>query len=189
MSAMRNPLIALLAMVMSACSAPTPDTTPGATASAPTMAACADAEEPADSPVYAYFHCAGAELEAPRPVGRRSQAADPQARLEAAVSGLLGGPTPAEREAGYISLFSEQTALALNSVAIGPDGFAIVDFADLRAVLNNASTSMGSQILLAQLNATVFQIPEVEAVEYRIHGSCDAFWNWLQSTCAAVPRP
>ena len=189
MCVMRNSPIVLLAVVLSACSAPAPEVAPGATASAPTVAACADTDEPPDAPVYAYFHCAGAELEPPRPVSRPAQAADPQARLEAAVFGLLGGPTPAEREAGYISLFFEQTALALNSVEIGADGVAIVDFADLRAVLNNGSTSMGSQILLAQLNATVFQVPEVEAVEYRIHGSCDAFWNWLQSTCAAVPRP
>ena len=153
------------------------------------MAACADADEPPDADVSAYFHCAGAELDPPRPVGRPAPAADPSSRLEAAVRGLLAGPTQAEREAGYISLFSEQTALALNSVELGDDGVAIVDFADLRVVLNNASTSMGSQILLAQLNATVFQIPEVDAVEYRIHGSCDTFWEWLQRACEVLPRP
>ena len=153
------------------------------------MAACAGTTEPPDSPAYAYFHCAGAELEPPRPVGRPAPAADPVIRLEAAVRGLLGGPTPQEREAGYISLFSEQTALALNSVELDADNVAIVDFADLRVVMNNASTSTGSQILLAQLEATVFQIPEVTAVEYRINGSCDTFWAWLQRACEVVPRP
>jgi spore germination protein GerM len=188
MSAARYSLIPLLAFLISACSAPTPET-PGATASEPTMAACADSVEPPDSPVYAFFHCAGAELEPPQPVSRPAQAADPVIRLEAAVRGLLGGPTPQERDAGYISLFSEQTALALNSVELGADGVAIVDFADLRVAIPNASTSTGSQILLAQLGATVFQIPEVAAVEYRIHGSCDTFWEWLQRACEVVPRP
>ena len=159
------------------------------TASEPTMATCADTTDPPDSPVYAYFHCAGAELEPPRPVSRPAPAADPVSRLEAAANGLLGGPTPQEREAGYISLFSGQTAPALISVELGADGVAIVDFADLRVAMNNASTSTGSQILLAQLDATVFQIPEVAAVEYRIHGSCDTFWEWLQRACEVVPRP
>lgn len=188
MNPMRILLVAVIAIVMCACTAPAPET-PAVTASAPTMEACADSVEPPGTPVSAYFHCAGAELEPPKPVSRPAQAADSVSRLEAAITGLLGGPTEQARGAGYVSLFSEQTALALNSVEIGADGLAIVDFADLRTAMTTASTSTGSQILLAQLDATVFQVPEVESVEYRIHGSCDTFWEWLQRVCEIVPRP
>jgi spore germination protein GerM len=178
----------MLAALAAACAGPDPTSTAPSPA-LPTPVACADVAEPPDADVLAYFHCAGAELEEPRPVVRPAAADDATARLDAALRGLIAGPTDAERNAGYISLFSEQTALAMLSVEIGPDGVAVVDFADLRVVMNNASTSSGSQILLAQLEATVFQIEEVTAVEYRIHGSCDTFWEWLQRACEVVPRP
>ena len=180
-------VLAMLAVAIGACAGPTGSIE--TRSEQPPVVACADVTDPPDAEVHAYFHCAGAELEPPRPVPRGSLAADPRGRLEAAIRGLLQGPSEVERDAGYISLFSDRTALALTSVELGDDGVAIVDFADLRMVMNNASTSTGSQILLAQLEATVFQIPEVTAVEYRINGSCDTFWEWLQRTCEVVPRP
>ena len=190
MSRMLRWTVLVLLVVVGACANPSPDLISSeGSAALPTPIACADVVDPPQADVLAFFHCAGAELDDPRPVARRSAADDATARLDAAVRGLLAGPTQAEREAGYISLFSEQTALGLVGVEIGPDGLAVVDFADLRMVLNNASTSSGSQILLAQLSATVFQIEEVTAVEYRIHGSCATFWEWLQSMCAVIPRP
>ena len=190
MSRMLRWTVLVLLVVLGACGNPSPDLgSSEGSAALPTPVACADAVDPPQADVLAFLHCAGAELEDPRPVARQAHAADPVSRLEAAVAGLLGGPSQLEREAGYISLFSDQTALALNSVEIGADGVAIVDFADLRVAIPNASTSTGSQILLAQLSATVFQIPEVTAVEYRIHGSCATFWEWLQSMCAVIPRP
>lgn len=188
MSATCNVLLALFAVVIGACAGPPTESIQTRSEQPPVMA-CEDVTEPPEAEIHAYFHCAGAELDAPRPVPRGSLAADPRGRLEDAVRGLLQGPSDVEREAGYISFFSEQTALALNSVELGADGVVIVDFADLRMVMNNASTTTGSQILLAQLEATVFQIPEVDAVEYRIHGSCDTFWEWLQRACEVVPRP
>ena len=184
----RRAVLLLLAAVAAACASPDPTST-APTPALPTPVACADVVEPTDADVHAFFHCAGAEFEEPRPVARIAAADDATARLDAALHGLIAGPTDAERNAGYISLFSEQTALTLLGVEIGPDGVAVVDFADLRVVMNNASTSSGSQILLAQLEATVFQIEEVTAVEYRIHGSCDTFWEWLQRVCEVVPRP
>ena len=188
MSATRNVFLALFAVVIGACAGP-PTESIHTRSEQPPVVACEDVTEPPEAEVHAYFHCAGAELEPPRPVPRGSLAADPKSRVEDAVRGLLQGPSEVEREAGYISLFSQQTATALYSVEIGEDGTAIVDFADLRVVMNNASTSTGSQILLAQLDATVFQIPEVTAIEYRINGSCDTFWEWLQRACDVVPRP
>jgi hypothetical protein len=56
----------------------------------------------------------------------------------------------------------------------------VVDFHDLRTVIPNASTSAGSGMLLAQLDATVFQFDSVSSVVYRIEGDCEAFNEWLQ---------
>jgi Sporulation and spore germination len=152
-------------------------------------ARCLDDAPPPEAPVYAFFTCADAPDPAePRPVPRDAHAADPVSRLEAAIIGLVGGPTQAEREAGYFSFFSEDTELAVNGVSIEADGTAIVDLGDIRFV-SNAATSAGSEVLLAQLNATVFQVDAVTAVEYHIDGSCDAFWEWLQQECHVVVRP
>lgn len=151
-----------------------------------------DGAPPPEAPVYAFFGCVEDDAVPPwdvYPVPRAADAADPQGRLEAALAGLLGGPTEAEEAAGYRSVFSAQTAGALHGVSIEPDGTAVVDFADFRRLAGTASTSTGSEILLAQLNATVFQIEEVTAVDYRIDGSCWTFWGWLQRVCHVVERP
>ncbi|MFS8637558.1 MAG: hypothetical protein FWJ74_05690, partial [Gemmatimonadota bacterium] len=77
----------------------------------------------------------------------------------------------------------------LNDATVDERGHAVVDFKDLRPVIPNASTSAGSTILLGELNSTVFAIPTVESVEYRIDGRCDVFWEWLQyGGCQPVSR-
>lgn len=77
----------------------------------------------------------------------------------------------------------------LNGVSVDDDGMAVVDFVDFSDVIPNASTSAGSQILLVALNATVFEVDDVTAADYRFDGSCDAFWNWLQTECQTVAAP
>ncbi len=42
--------------------------------------------------------------------------------------------------------------------------------------------------ILRQLHATVFQFPTVTSAEYRVGGSCDAFWSWLQRPCTRVDK-
>ena len=98
--------------------------------------------------------------------------------LHAALGQLLAGPTAAEREAGATSWFSDATDLFLDVTL--DEGHAVVDLGDLRTVIPNASTSAGSQMLLSQLDATVFQFDNVESVLYRIDGDADAFYQWLQ---------
>lgn len=107
--------------------------------------------------------------------------------LRAALDQLLAGPTPAERTAGLGSWFSSDTAGMVASVSVS-NGKAVVNFRDLRAIIPNASTSAGSQLLLAQLDATVFQFSTVRSVEYRIDGSCSRFFEWLQLACAVRSR-
>lgn len=110
--------------------------------------------------------------------------------LEAALRELMRGPTEAERTTGVHSWFSDTTAQALRSVQVDGAGHAVVDFADLRGLIPNASTSAGSGMLLRELNATVFAVPSVESVEYRIEGSCEDFWEWLQyGGCPVQRRP
>lgn len=109
--------------------------------------------------------------------------------LQAALEVLLAGPTAAEREADLGSWFSSRTATMLRSVTLR-DGHAVVDLDDLRPIIPNASTSAGSRRLLAELDATVFQFPTVESVEYRLEGDCEAFNEWLQrGGCDARTRP
>lgn len=108
--------------------------------------------------------------------------------LPAALEALLSGPTPVERSRGVTSFFSRATASALRSARVDSAGRAIVDFHDLRPVIPGASSSAGSAGLLAELNHTVFQFPEIRSVEYRMEGSCDLFWEWLQRACRIVPR-
>ncbi len=150
--------------------------------------ACGDAQEeaarpaPADSVVVVFTRD-----EAPAPVGRPVTGPSPEVRT--ALVWLLRGPTSEERAAGMHSWFSEATADALRSVEVASTGRATIDFRDLRQLIPNASSSAGSTMLLQELNGTVFQFPEIQSVEYRIDGSCDAFWEWLQYACRIVTRP
>ena len=107
--------------------------------------------------------------------------------VEAALSELVVGPTVDETAAGAGSLFSAATADVVTSVTLN-GGLLLVDFADLPALIPNASTSCGSEALLAMLNSTVFQFSDVDRVRYLIDGSCDAFANWLQRECFDTNR-
>ena len=65
---------------------------------------------------------------------------------------------------------------------------AVVDLADLRRVIPNASTSLGSTLLLEALNATVFGASAADSVEYRFEGSCEAFGEFVQRGCIRYAR-
>jgi len=107
--------------------------------------------------------------------------------VEAALEALVAGPTAEESAAGAGSAFSTRTADVVSSITLD-DGLLVVDFANLPSLMPNASTSCGSEALLASLNSTVFQFPDVERVRYRNDESCDGFANWLQRECFDVMR-
>lgn len=92
---------------------------------------------------------------------------------------LLAGPTAAERNAGYSSWFSQETAQMLRGTRIS-NGTAYADFGDLRTVIPNASSSYGSGMLLAELDATLRQFPNVHSTVYSLNGDVAAFYEWLQ---------
>jgi hypothetical protein len=100
---------------------------------------------------------------------------------------LLAGPTVEEMASGASSIFSDESSGALRTLSLA-DGYLVVDFRDIRQLLSNASTSCGSQSLLAQLNATAFQFDDVQRVRYEIEGSCDTFSEWLQRGCEEYTR-
>ena len=110
--------------------------------------------------------------------------ADPVA---AAFGLLVAGPTTDERAGGASSAFSDATAGSVRSATVDGDVLT-VDFKDLRVEMHNASTTCGSEALLAQLNGTAFQFTGVERVSYTIEGSCEAFFNWLQRDCEILSR-
>ncbi len=108
--------------------------------------------------------------------------------LELALGELLAGPTEVEREAGITSFFSADTRDLLVEARIEGDS-AMVDFGPLADRIPNAATSTGSFHFLSELNGTLFALPGIARVEYRMEGSCEAFWNFLQRSCQEVRGP
>jgi hypothetical protein len=119
----------------------------------------------------------------PAPAQRRVGGAP----LDGAIRALVVGPTAEERADGMTSWFSVETRGTIRRIQ-AIEGEVIVDFRDLPELIPGASSSAGSQQLLESLDRTVFQFDWVESVEYRLNGSCDAFWEWLQRSCEVVRR-
>jgi hypothetical protein len=110
------------------------------------------------------------------PVTREVDAADP---LSGALEALLAGPTAAEEAEGFGGWFTSATAGMLLGVEV-VEGIAYVDLGDLREVIPGATSSCGSELLLAQLDRTVQGVVDVDHVEYAIDGDAEAFYGWLQ---------
>lgn len=101
----------------------------------------------------------------------------------AALQQLFLGPTPAEKENGYVSTFSAATRDILIRVRVRGDT-AYVDLNDVRQIIPNASTSCGSAAFLAEMGTTVQEAAKVRRVLYAIAGDPAPFWEWLQIGCA-----
>jgi hypothetical protein len=106
----------------------------------------------------------------------------------AALTELLAGPTSAERDAGYWSMFSERTADRLRSVRIG-NGVGYADFRDFSRIIPNASSSTGSAVLLSELDATLKQFGTVRTTVYSFDGTVAPFYEWLQLSAPVGERP
>lgn len=132
---------------------------------------------PGQRVVHVTFTCRGDYLPVPRVVQ------DTPAVLLRALQELVGGPTEPERDAGFHSFFSQETAGSVRSVVVDADGVARIDFTDFSTIIPNASSSAGSGDLLAQLRLTIFQYPTIREARLSFDGSCEAFWNWLQRGC------
>ena len=98
--------------------------------------------------------------------------------LETSLADLLRG----SREESAIGYGGSVT-----SVETAPGGTAVVDFARLPGLVRASTTSI-ARALIGDLNAVLFADPRVEAVEYRLSGSCSKFWTALQAPCQRVER-
>lgn len=166
----------LAAASLAACgSGPAGTTTTAATTAPPVTAPATTPQRTAEVSVFMPRGDPGPDCDRVRPVARTVPA---PAVLRAAMAALLRGPTPAERRAGYGGWFSADTAGALRGVTLR-DGVARIDFADLRPLIPNASSSCGSALLLAQLDRTATQFPAVRRAVYSLEGDAGAFYEWL----------
>jgi spore germination protein GerM len=89
--------------------------------------------------------------------------------LRAALVQLLIGVTPAEDEAGLASAFSSSTAGGLRGVAVR-SGIARLDFTAGFEATSNFSTSNLAGVVFSQIEATVFQFPEIHGIDLAIEG-------------------
>lgn len=134
--------------------------------------------------VLVYFDCGGPPND-PRPVLRSVEAGSPTAaRLRTAIGALLDGPTSAERALGYAGFLAAGSREALLAVEV-VDRSAVIDFSD--ALTRGAlSASHNRFIVFGTLGATIRQFEEIESVELRIKGSCEAFGAFFESACTLV---
>jgi spore germination protein GerM len=145
-------------------------------------------QAPGTVSVWVFFTMASDENMTPVPVGRTVEASDIQAVLvHLTLKELVKGPTEAEKNAGLTSWFSAGTTGTVIAVMAAGGEFE-VDVTQWNTLIPNASTSAGSQMLLSQLNSTMFQFDFVQSVTYTLDGDCAAFWEWLQSGCHTVTR-
>lgn len=164
-----------------------PATTATVSVSPPTVAPTTSMPPAQSMTVKVYFHRGtgtdpGKVVPVDRTVPRTTMVAT------AALNQLLGGPTGAERGAGYWSHFSAATAGTLLSVQVR-NGVGYADFRDYSRIIPNASSSAGSAALLAELDATFRQFPTVRSTVYSFDGDIGAFYEWLQMVPPAPATP
>jgi hypothetical protein len=100
---------------------------------------------------------------------------------------LIAGPTCQETDAGFWSVFSDETAGLLNSVSV-TDGVAQVDFtADLvKVVCGGACTSARSGALVESSRPT--SSSSTESTQSTSPSMETAFWGPQESGCEIVNR-
>jgi len=133
---------------------------------------------PATMTVKVYFHRGNGDDPTKVVAVRRSVPRSPKVAT-AALTQLLAGPTRAERDAGYWSVFTSATAGMLRSVRVA-DSVGYADFRDLRPVIPSAGSSAGTAAFLAELDTTFKQFGNVSRTVYSLNGDVSAFYEWLQ---------
>ena len=98
------------------------------------------------------------------------------APLRAALNQLLMGETPDEASAGMQSAFSQYTVGTLRGVTT-KSGVATLDFTAGFESTNNFSTTNLAAVVFSQIEATVFQFPEITAIEFMIEGKRWCGWE------------
>jgi spore germination protein GerM len=104
--------------------------------------------------------------------------------LRAALTQLLLGVTPAEDEAGLGSAFSSSTAGGLRGVGVKL-GIARLDLTAGFEATSNFSTSNLAGVVFSQIEATVFQFPDIHGIGFAIEGQ--RWCGWEAGDCGAGP--
>lgn len=141
--------------------------------------------------VNVFFFCSPGPAEPRTAVPRKVTRDKPP--LQAALEELLRGPTHRERQAGLVSVFdsfdspdfSAGDLLVRTSVI---DGVATIDFSKELSRRNVGGGTGFTGNFFRQLDPTVFQFPEIQAVIYRIEGDAEAFCDMFEITCEPVTR-
>lgn len=113
-----------------------------------------------------------------------SSSASQSERLEAALGQLFQGPTTAEQQDGFVSVFSANTSGILKNAFI-QNQTAYVNLMDIRLLLPTVSTSCGSADFLAEVEATAKQFSGVNRVLFAINEDPNTFYEWIQIGCSA----
>ena len=171
---------------------PTPSAGVSPTEGAEVAAPCEDIAPPAggEDIVLVYFPCGAGSLD--QASGVRSIAFDVPVfeRLQAALRAVLDGPSALEQEAGMVGVVPTGSSALLRAIeAQENDGLAIVDFDPALARIENLSTSASGGAFIRSMRETALQFDEVTAVEFRLGGSCDAFFEVFQGVCQHVAEP
>ena len=166
-----------------------PGATTTTTSGAVVPAVCAEDEPPDDdvTVLRVYFPCGSNPLASGQVwVYRAVAPTDPV--LTTSMKEMVKGLDEDEASLGYRSPFPDSA----------PGSFlgATIDREDAKAFLEFTSdvfpdgvdTPEGAQVFLSTLNANVFQFSNINQVEYRLGGSCDAFWQQLGGSCDVITR-
>ena len=126
-----------------------------------------------------YFTCGNAaaptaDMFVYRPLPRSQQV------LTATLNELVKGPSSSDTSLGFRSIFTNEDAESVKSLTV-KSGEAVIDFSRLPPVTGLGATD-DADFFVANLNANVFQFTSVKSVEYRLGGSCAAFWGHLGHT-------
>ena len=106
--------------------------------------------------------------------------------LTATVGEMVHGPTAAEQDAGFRSYWSQTDDDVLQQLAMS-NGVVYVDLMPMPGGIPE-SPAEGVEWLSATAG-TVFQFDTVRALELRLDGDCDAFWQSIGGTdCVRLQR-
>lgn len=154
-----------------------------------TPAICLEEEPPADAVTVleVFYPCGSNDLAVG---GTHTYRAIPPTDLvlTATLREMVKGVDAEEAALGFKSPFPESAeGSSLGVTLVRDTGTAIPEFT-IDVFPDGVDTPEGAQIFLTTLNANVFQFDTIQEVEYRLGGSCDAFWQQLGSSCQVITR-
>ena len=152
-----------------------------------TPAICSEPEPPgADSTVVRVFYPCGGNDSANDQVFVYRAIPETDLVLTATLREMVKGLDEDEAGLGFRSPFPEGAVGSFLGATI-QDGTAFPEFT-IDVFPEGVDTPEGAQIFLSTLNANVFKFGTIDAVQYRLGGSCDAFWQQLGSNCETITR-